>query len=802
MKKILAKIASLSGRHPLAVWLGSLLVTLALLPGAYKLSVSGDYAQLLPKDSESLKNLHELSRKVDGLGEFIVLLEGAPIQDLIAFAEEMSRDLRGEPLLRRVRYRSQTDYFEKRKFLYLSLDDLKEFSDAVQDKIREEHLQQSPMFVDLDEETEADKRLDDFKKKHEVDDYFSYFADGKREKLLLLLSPRAFPDDGDAAKHLEEIADRAAAKARAALPGTPIQVSYGGPYMELLYDNQTLLRDMKLAGIVTTVLMFLTLFPTYRSFWTPLAFFLPLAPTMAWTFCLAGFFYPGGLNPMSGFLGMILFGLGIDFGIHLYHRYGEERNKGHSIDDALRIATVETGESCVFAAATTGASFAVLAVARFRGYTQYGILAAMGIVVALIGILFLMPALLAWSDRRGRSHWILSEHRGSAFYRTLSSFTVRRPGLVGTLVFVATALSLWAAPRLGVDFSVSHYRPHSEEIERVNAAAKEILEIASVPAVYAVTGLDQVDDLVSTLHQKDERSGDPIILKVRSARDLLPDREAEKRAVLADLDAALLKERALADDDEDRERIDDFRADIAAPPVRIEDVPPELMGEFHFGKNDYLVYLFPDPALGKAESFSLSFSERFGKVDGRLATYRGSGPVFVEADILSHLLKEGPSVMFLSAILVAVLAILLMRTLFHSLLVLFTLAIGLLWTAGVTVALGEQINVYNVVTLPTILGMSVDYAIHIVHRFQHRRGESIEQVLENTGAALWMAHITTLVGFGGLVISRHQGLRSLGLLANVGLVAAMVSIYFFMPLAVTVWLRVRKAEAGEAAAVD
>ena len=118
---------------------------------------------------------------------------------------------------------------------------------------------------------------------------------------------------------------------------------------------------------------------------------------MTMTFGLMGVTV-GALNAVSGATAALLIGLGIDFVIVSYGRYVEERSNGRSVADALMIMNGQTGRSVISGAVTTTATFWAFAGTAFVGLRQMGFLTGTGILFCLVSVLFLMPAMLAWSE--------------------------------------------------------------------------------------------------------------------------------------------------------------------------------------------------------------------------------------------------------------------------------------------------------------------------------------------------------------------------------------------------------------------
>jgi predicted RND superfamily exporter protein len=88
---------------------------------------------------------------------------------------------------------------------------------------------------------------------------------------------------------------------------------------------------------------------------------------------------------------------------------------------------------------------------------------------------------------------------------------------------------------------------------------------------------------------------------------------------------------------------------------------------------------------------------------------------------------------------------------------------------------------FNMVVIPSIIGIGIDNAVHIYHRYRREGPGSVLAVVRKTGAAVSLASITTAVGFGSSLISHHAGLRSLGLLAVIGIGSTLLSAVVFFP---------------------
>ena len=114
------------------------------------------------------------------------------------------------------------------------------------------------------------------------------------------------------------------------------------------------------------------------------------------------------------------------------------------------------------------------------------------------------------------------------------------------------------------------------------------------------------------------------------------------------------------------------------------------------------------------------------------------------------------------------------------------------------VALGIAMNFMNIFVTTMIIGIGVDYGIHMMHRYRECRDLSLadlESGLTETGKAVVLAAASTMVGFGSLSLSVYPGLRSMGLVAILG--AAATALVAITLLPAYLGLRLRAARARE-----
>ena len=110
---------------------------------------------------------------------------------------------------------------------------------------------------------------------------------------------------------------------------------------------------------------------------------------------------------------------------------------------------------------------------------------------------------------------------------------------------------------------------------------------------------------------------------------------------------------------------------------------------------------------------------------------------------------------------------------------LLPVGIGTIWMVGYMGWFDVQFNPANIMTLPLVIGIGVTSGIHILNRYAEEHQPSI--LAKSTGKAVFVSALTTIVGFGSLMLAKHQGIASLGCVMAVGTTTCMVAALTFLP---------------------
>ena len=112
------------------------------------------------------------------------------------------------------------------------------------------------------------------------------------------------------------------------------------------------------------------------------------------------------------------------------------------------------------------------------------------------------------------------------------------------------------------------------------------------------------------------------------------------------------------------------------------------------------------------------------------------------------------------------------------------LIIGLIWMAGTYPLLGQKLNIINIAVIPLVIGMGIDFGIHIAHRFKVE--QDIETVYRYTGKGVFLSAFTTMIGFGSLgLIGRFGSVNSMGRILFIGISMCLLTTLIILPALLT-----------------
>ena len=664
-----------------------------------------------------------------------------------------------------------------------------------------------------------------------------FLSDDKSLLFALVETPKSDKGSFMGDRHSIEAIRAVIAKLKPDFPNVQAGVT-GGPTL----SNDEMTAAFEDSTVATVIAFGLTLLVMMLAFWRvgkPLLMLAVLAVTLSWSMGIIALTV-GHLTIFSVMFISIVIGIGIDYGIYFLFRYEEEIFLGRNLKEALELTAARTGPGMLIGALTAGGTFYVLMLTDFRGIQELGFIAGTAILMAWLGMITLFPALLMLVDRHHAERPRNQAPRAHAIERmhvpVLDRIT-SYPKTVLTVAGMATVASLGAVPFVGFDYNLLNLQAKGTESvvweKRILAATGRsgFNGLASATTLEelrkkqeAFEKLPSVSDVDSVLRvipdNQQEKIGivktfAPIIAPVRVGRSSPVDIERLSRALgelerrldifateagdklpadLKDLrakTAALLKTLKTADREvaepalshlqsqlyrDFTNKFFDLQRNLNPRPVVLADVPEEIHRKFIGKRGDFLLQIHPKVDIWEREG-ARTFVRELRSVDPDV-----TGAPIITYEAIGYMERAYYQGTIYAFLVVGILSFLMIRRVKETLLALLPLVLALLWTIGLMRVFGIQFNMANVWGLPLIIGASAEFGLNVMVRYLEGRDHGGPLVARSTVMAVALSGVSTMVGFGSLMIARHQGIYSLGLLLTLGSACGLFASLAVLPV--------------------
>jgi predicted RND superfamily exporter protein len=765
---------------------GIILVALAVsvLSGylASQLDIKADPADLLPDDYISVRELNRIKERVGGIGPLMVVITGDELTASIQFLNALADSLEQSPLLSSViRGRTEeVEFLSDNRLLYMDLQDLQELQQRVHDKVELEKLKRSPLYVGFDEE-EDPLDVSDLEAKYSHADLTGferdYYMTAEANGVILRVYPTGVITDVKFTQRLlhdiRQTIDHIGPKRF----HPSLEVTFSGSFKNASNQYNVVLRDLKSTALYAFLGVLVLISVYFRQVLSPLFIVLPLLMSLSWTFGLT-WIVIGNLNQITVCLFAILFGLGIDFGIHIFARYREARRRGLDTEAALVETVCHTGSALSTTAVTTAVAFFSLLFSDFKGFSEFGFIVGAGILFSLVAMLIICPAFIVLVERLRLIR--LKQ-------KSVPQHLVRRgrypvPHLTIILGLLATGYSLYHINELDFEYDFKQLRPDTQEEAPRGSIPDELKETRS-PAIVLTENRQQAMAVVAEIDRVMAARGDSSTIRsVKSVYSFLPEDQPEKLLILADLRQLLEGNQDLLDDD-DRARADSLQSFLDVVELSLEDLPQNMTKSFSSKEGKILSFVQINAAVPLRDGRNaIAFADEVKVIhaaDGNV--YYASSAHIIFADMLQLMLDDAVKAVVLTLLMVTIVLLIDLRSVVSVILVLTPLLTALLWVTGFMYVFDFKVNIYNIVAFPTIIGMGIDNAVHVFHRYRESGVGSLRLVLRTTGMALLATTLTTMVGFAGLVPAHHPALYWIGIVSLLGLGSCFVSAVTLLP---------------------
>lgn len=736
------------------------------------LKISTRYVDLLPQNHPAVKNYFRVLSKFGGTDYLFVIVEGKDTRQAKGMIDEIARRLAGETKMEYIQSRADIKSFSRYGLLYLDLKTLKKIDTLLYERNFEELTMLAASFIALKEEISR-MASGGFNVTED-----GYFMDEGGKSAFLIAKPPFSADELDKTIPFAEKIKKIALEVKKSNPGSNVMLA--GNYIFQYEQRQVINTDILIVAIVALVIIIVILAIAFRSVSTPFLSMGALGCGILFTLGIARVVV-GQLNTLSSIFAAVLMGIGIEYGIAITSRYGEERERGLSGEDAFSNSLSMTGKAVLTGALTTAVAFFAISFSDFRAMRDLGLVLGIGVICSLLANIFILPALVAVKEkiRPYRKHKGVGESR-----------ITRRLGVSvrnHSLIYLIAGLIMTVG--LGVSAGFIKFESNLRKIE---PAGLDVYRAEDALAKYFGIGPEFVIVISNNEAAMREVTAKAQKLKtvrgVESLATLIPPDQEEKLFIMA-----RIKKRIEEIDPSwlgyvPGEMLDILR-EIGSDTLTESKIPPDVLRKYKAPDGTYATYVYPKKNMYEEKNVT-----EFLKELSRISPEATGFPAIIQ-DILESTRKGLNETTILSAIAVVLMVIIDFQRILPTLLAFMPLALSLVWMVGTINLIGMKFNIINIAVTPIILGIGIDYGVYVLHRYGEEHalpGETVPDVLASTGRAILVSGLTVLAAFAALTFARYRGLANLGVASVIGISFALVSALTLLPSLLNILEKKRK----------
>ena len=551
-------------------------------------------------------------------------------------------------------------------------------------------------------------------------------------------------------------------------------------------------QGLEVSMAIALVLILTLLIAALKMWAVPIISGVPLLLGVFWTAGAAGLLL-GRLNIMSAMYMVALVGLGVDYAIHLITAYRQHRILGIARIDAIAASVSVTGSGIITGALTSAIAFFALVVANSELVRELGVIAGIGILCELIAMFLLVPALLGMRAKRlgkktGEDDVLPtptaaptaatgsngataapSPAEAQSAVSSTGARSGRRYGVASALTAIAVTVAATAvlgafAPNVEVESNIMNMEAKGLESVELQDLMVEEFDMAPDTLAIIASNVDEARTLTEKLDEFDTVSAvDSVAYYLPSGEDkeLRSEEIAKLRTlfvqILEDPDSPLapLARSLLPLTDRDE--------------LGAADLPDSIRSMYFAADSERnLVTIIPANNLWEQKDRARIME------DVNQITDRATGMVLA-GDVMTQIARRD-GVRAAIAALIAIFLLLLIdfRNLTVAILTLVPLAASFLSLFGIMAIAGIKFDFVNIIAVPLLIGIGIDDAVHVSHRYVLEGKGGIGKTVRLTGRAILLTTLTTIIGFASFIPSVMQAMKSTGIVLSIAMALAFV----------------------------
>lgn len=740
---VLEKYAKMTYRYPYIIAFIFIVISIAFFMKAKTMTIESDITKFINQEIDVIKAQKIMENRFGNPDMVILLIE----RDITADTKNAIKDMREIDVLR----------FEER--LEDQLSDMKEFVsfDYAAKNIR--------------------RKIRRLPESYEESIYLHDRLSGLRRYYNRDFSSTAFYGFGRInldSKKLEKFEEEINKRIKYAVPPAGIKVRITGRPSMLKAMVYVLVGSMKETTSYSFILVLILLYLYFRGFIIALLPLIPILFAVIWSSgSMRILDIP--LSTITAGVSAMLIGIGIDYGIHVVHRYLEERESGKDIRNSLGATYGKLGFAILVTALTTVSGFTGLLTASMPGIQQLGEVMALGVFYCMIGSLFFLPVLLVIGEKKGYLK-NLGSLRTTYFDKYFEKIGYFVEGNIYTVLISLAILTIFFGYGIRyVDIETDMSKDMPEHLDVVSVMNRYHREFGA-------------SDYIFVLFEKNDESPAP--------KSLLNNHDIKEIHRFAEL---IKTEKYV---DHVLEPIDILpNRKFPADEKEYKKYLRKGLDKYVSGDQELILIKIGTGVSDDTEKIAElmeTIKEDISYL--RLPSYitvKYAGAPVIRYELRGIIKKEMKSTTLYGFIFVLTIVFITYRSIALTLTALMPLILSIIWTYGIMGYLGMSISTNTSSIFSMILGLGIDFAIHLNHRFKElvphmTMADAMAETYKSVGAAITLTTATTIAGFFAMTIGDNPFMDRLGIMLSIGVFSCLIVSLMIIPPAIIIENRIIK----------
>ena len=575
-------------------------ITLLAISPANKLTVIWGEDSLFPLGQSTIAEREQRRDRIGGTGLVIGIVDGGTLKDRKRFADDLAqklknldskRNLSGNPsMLRYVLYKLPLQFFESRRLLYLSEQDLLHIEERLNSRLKQERLKNNPFYINLEplEEPEIDISFRDLEERYGIQRFKEYPLSEDGSILAILFKPNHQKNNPNFPEEFTKWINLASTELLRTYDYPNVNLDLGGLYTELVASSKKQER-VAISAIILTAIIFsilvLLLFKRFRPF---LIILVCAIIGIVWLRAIAYFAF-GTVNLLSALAVPMSLAFFMSYSLLFIYSYSQARKRNNNLDNAIAITVANQGRHMILSALVTIASFLLLTTFEMTNFTSFGILAAIGTLIMFTVIMTIMlPFMITWERV-----FTMAESSSVPIINPMPRKLPRSRGitaigfslaLIGLFILLQ---SIFAEPDLNIktygntnncsklvqfNYNFDYLKPSSDSAVNLRKKFQSVIHLRHNPIYIMAPNQLKLKQFIDSSNISKKSVNSAIDLQ-SSIHTFLPSDQKKKKEILKRIDQLATEENIGFLDSNIKRAIDDVRPILHPPEITLYQLP-------------------------------------------------------------------------------------------------------------------------------------------------------------------------------------------------------------------------------------